>query len=83
MTAGFPMSLWCVEWESAVSAALRMRSLELRHTQMRDQIGETIMNIGFEKLAALFHDELHRTFSVKFQWYTCSDLFQQAWEHRR
>lgn len=38
------------------------------------------MNIDFEKLAALFHDELHRTFSVRFQWYTCSSLFQQAWE---
>lgn len=38
------------------------------------------MNIDFEKLAALFHDELHRTFSVRFQWYTCTSLFQQAWE---
>jgi hypothetical protein len=39
-----------------------------------------ITGIDFEKLAALFHDELHRTFSVKFQWYTCSSLFQQIWE---
>lgn len=38
------------------------------------------MNIDFEKLAALFHDELRRTFSVRFQWYTCSTLFQQVWE---
>ena len=38
------------------------------------------MNIDFEKLAALFHDELHRTFSVRFQWYTCTSLFQQVWE---
>ena len=38
------------------------------------------MNIDFEKLAALFHDELHKTFSVRYQWYTCSSLFQQAWE---
>jgi hypothetical protein len=39
-----------------------------------------ITGIEFEKLAALFHDELHRTFSVRFQWYTCSSVFQQAWE---
>jgi len=38
------------------------------------------MNIDYEKLTALFHDQLHRTFSVRFQWYTCSTLFQQAWE---
>lgn len=38
------------------------------------------MNIDFEKLAAIFHDELHRTFAVKYQWYTCSSLFQQAWK---
>lgn len=38
------------------------------------------MNIAFEKLAALFHDELHKTFSVRYQWYTCSSLFQQIWE---
>jgi hypothetical protein len=39
------------------------------------------MSIDFEKLAALFHDELHRTFSAKFQWHTCTSLFQQAWEN--
>ena len=39
-----------------------------------------ITGIDFEKLAALFHDELHRNFSVRFQWYTCSSVFQQAWE---
>jgi hypothetical protein len=50
---------------------------------MRNQKGVNVMGItgiDFEKLAALFHDELHRTFSVRYQWYTCSDLFQQAWE---
>jgi hypothetical protein len=40
-----------------------------------------ITGIDYETLAALFHDELHKTFSVRFQWYTCSDLFQQIWEH--
>ena len=38
------------------------------------------MNIDFEKLAAFFHDELHKTFSVRFQWRTCTSLFQNAWE---
>lgn len=39
-----------------------------------------ITGIDFEKLAALFHDELHKTFSVRHQWHTCSSLFQRAWE---
>lgn len=39
-----------------------------------------ITGIDFEKLAALFHDELHKTFSVRYQWHTCTALFQRAWE---
>jgi hypothetical protein len=47
---------------------------------MRDQKGAAIMNIDFERLAALFHDQLHRTFVVRGRWCDCSDTFQRAWE---
>ncbi len=38
------------------------------------------MSIDFEKLAALFHDELHKTFQVNGRWRDCSDKMQRLWE---
>jgi hypothetical protein len=39
-----------------------------------------MMDIGYEKLAALFYAELHRTFVVRGRWRDCSDSFQRLWE---
>ncbi len=38
------------------------------------------MDIDYEKLAALFYGELHRTFVVKGRWRDCSETFQRVWE---
>ena len=37
-------------------------------------------DIDYEKLAALFYAELHRTFVVRGRWCDCSASFQRVWE---
>jgi len=37
-------------------------------------------DIDYERLAAMFYGELHRTFVVRGRWCDCSDTFQRAWE---
>ena len=49
----------------------------LKH-EVRDEV--TIMDIDYEKLAALFYVELQKTFVMKGRWRDCSETFQRVWE---